>query len=114
MGSILGCGVEHAHLHLLIDPPFSFDEFTSAVVSASDLAWSKDIGGPFYEKLSGHPSYLFMACEDRQFAARNVEAVGSQFFRRVIAGMVGQRDAWDYKRFPHISNVEMTIQKFSR
>jgi ATP adenylyltransferase len=113
-GSILGCGVEHAHLHLLIDTPFSFDEFTTAVMSSSDLVWSKIVGPSSYERLCGDESYLFMACGDRQFVAKNVEAVGSQFFRRVVAAMAGQREAWDYKAFPHINNIEMTIHNFSR
>jgi hypothetical protein len=113
-GSILGCGVEHAHLHLLIDAPFSFDEFATAVISSSGLAWSQLMGPSSYEILSNDESYLIMACEDRQFVAKNVEAVGSQFFRRVIAAMAGQSDAWDYRTSPHINNIEMTIDKFSR
>ena len=30
INAITGCGVDHAHLHLLVDPPFTFEQFRNA------------------------------------------------------------------------------------
>lgn len=49
---------------------------------------------------------------DQAVVAQNVESVGSQFFRRVIAELIHQPNAWDYRTHPHLDNVRETIRTF--
>src|SRR5215831_5245275 len=37
VGSTLGCGIDQAHLHLIIDAPFSFDLFAYEVSKSADV-----------------------------------------------------------------------------
>jgi ATP adenylyltransferase len=111
-GSSMGCGVDQAHLHLLVDPPFSFRDFAAKVMEAGDLAWEEGPARTAYQSLEPKVSYLIVASGSRAVMAQNVETVGSQFFRRVIADMVQQPDAWDYRTHPHLENVRRTIRMF--
>ena len=47
VNGITGCGVDHAHMHLLIDPPFAFKDFKNAAKSTADLNWRDEIGNPY-------------------------------------------------------------------
>lgn len=114
-GSPIGCGVEQAHLHVLIDPPFSFEEFRAATTdSSSQLLWNAERLDRVYGRIDKSNSYLFAASRHQAFVARNVESVGSQFFRRIIARMVDAADSWDYKLHPHVANVEETVRRLRR
>ena len=40
-GTSVGCGIDQAHLHVIIDPPFSFPTFISSAMRSSELEWRK-------------------------------------------------------------------------
>ena len=113
VNGVTGCGVDHAHIHLLIDPPFTFEQFKEASKSASSLNWNEKTGNP-YNFISPDESYLVAARGDDFVFASGVESAGSQFFRRVIATLVGRPNSWDYKSKPHLDNVELTIASARR
>jgi ATP adenylyltransferase len=113
-GSAIGCGVEHAHLHVIVDAPFSFDAFASAAVESSRLEWREHSSANSYRGLKARSSYLVMASEDRALVSAGVESVGSQFFRHTIARLADQPHAWDYKEHPNLHNVRKTIENFRR
>lgn len=111
-GSSVGCGVDHAHLHVIVDPPFSYLDLVSASTKAAQLAWQQRTARTAHRSVKMGGSYLIAASMDDAVIAKNVENVGSQFFRRVIAALVQQPDAWNYRTHPHIDNVRETIRIF--
>jgi ATP adenylyltransferase len=111
-GSLIGCGVDQAHLHVIVDAPFSFQDFVSATAKASQFKWQDQSGSTAHESVSVWASYLIAASMDRSVAAQNVGRIGSQFFRRVIAGVVNRPDAWNYRTHPHLGNVWETVRSF--
>jgi hypothetical protein len=113
-GSVVGCGVEHAHLHVLIDAPFTFQELSRELQSSSQLRWRAEAATCAYSGLQMNKSYLFAASADHASIATDVEAVGSQFMRRAVARLIGTPETWDYKQYPHSDNIEMTVRNLSR
>jgi len=112
-GSALGCGVDHAHLHLIIDGPFSFDQFASEVSKARGLKWERRQASTVHHAVKGCESYLVAASAEQAVLAQDVEQAGSQFFRRVIAKLADQPEAWNYRTHPHLENVRESIKNFA-
>lgn len=111
-GTTVGCGLDHAHLHVLVRPNFSFEAFAGLACALADLSWQHHQVGRSYSALEGEDSYLIAGSGDRSISALNVDAVGSQFFRRVVSAVAGAGSAWDYRRFAHSQNIEITIETF--
>jgi ATP adenylyltransferase len=110
--SIVGCGVDHAHIHILLTPPFSFERFCEEAQADAGLGWSFGRGDA-YAAIDSSQSY-FVAGHDNQFLlAQSVESAGSQFFRKAIARVVGRDAAWDYRSHPCVENVVETIANAS-
>lgn len=108
LGNDVGCGVDHAHIHLLLSPPFSLEEFRSEVVRASSSEWTHSGSGQVYEQVSGRENYyMFGGLEDAYFTSGH--SLGSQFFRKTVASLVGKPQEWDYKRFDGKHNVLKTL-----
>lgn len=105
--SAIGCGVDHAHLHI-VSLPFSLGE---AISGYQDLRYEwQSVPNPylaldvpvtidylFYQEF-GRPSYISLP--NRPI---------SQYFRRVIASKVGQLGEFDYRKHSFESNVRATI-----
>jgi hypothetical protein len=111
-GSAVACGVDHAHIHVVIDAPFSFDAFISASKNESHLTWRETASNTAYSSIVETSSYLFASSMDRAVVTKDVESVGSQFFRRVIAGLIGLPEAWNYRSHPYHENVRKTLDAF--
>jgi ATP adenylyltransferase len=111
-GSLAGCGVDYAHMHILIRPQFSFEAFADRVKSMAKLDWQSIDAIQAYTSLNETGSYLVSGCGDRAIFASNVEASGSQFFRRVVSSLTGQSELWDYRQYPHSDNIATTIASF--
>ena len=111
--SVLGCGVDQAHLHLIYDAPFSADELRLNAAETGKLDWS--IGQPesVYASLLPRHSYLVVGSEKIAGYVEDVEHVGSQFLRKVIAGMVNRADSWNYQTHPHLAHIRETIRSFT-
>lgn len=99
--SLTGCGVGHAHLHIV---PLQFS-LQSAAVEASEgrLVWQRCDARDISLRAEGR-EYLFVA---DHLADKRTEGLiclldepTSQFFRRVIAGRLGMPDSFDYKMHP--------------
>lgn len=111
-GTSIGCGLDHAHMHVLIRPCFSFWSFKEKAQSLSDLDWTAGEFDDAYHTLAGGSSYLIAGSGVATIIAQRVEATGSQFFRRVVGALADVGDAWDYRRYPHAHNVNETIRTF--
>lgn len=98
--SLTGCGVGHAHLHLV---PLNFPLSVEALRSAPELDWQRcamaDVG-----TLASGSEYLFVANEyvgpDTCGLLAKLDTPTSQFFRRVIASRLGLAEFFDYKKYP--------------
>jgi ATP adenylyltransferase len=110
--SIVGCGVDHAHIHILLTPPFSFERFCEEVQAEAGLGWSFGRGDA-YAAIDSSQSYFVTGHCDQFLLAQSVEAAGSQFFRKAIARVVDRDAAWDYRSDPHMENVVETIANAS-
>jgi ATP adenylyltransferase len=111
-GAAVGCGLDHAHIHLLIRPPFTFVEFASAAKALSRFDWRASGTGDAFAEVDSQSSYLIAGCGEHTTMASGVEIAGSQFFRRVVAVLASKATTWDYRLFPHVENVEASISTF--
>ena len=111
--SSVGCGVDYAHLHLLIDAPFSVAEVVAQAQSMVPLAWRDGERNTAYASLGEATSYLAIGSTDDVKVAENVDHIGSQFLRRAIASVAGRPARWNYRDCPEHDNIEGTI-KFYR
>jgi ATP adenylyltransferase len=111
-GSLVGCGVDHAHLHLLVDAPFLFEQFAAAAIENACVDWRRSSSREAYASISLGSSYLIGGSLDEVAIAEDVASVGSQFFRRIVAQLAGMTHLWDYKTHVHLENVRRTISAF--
>jgi ATP adenylyltransferase len=111
--SLVGCGVDYAHIHVLVDPPFSFAEFISTSIGYSALSWRRELAMDAYDSIDKANSYLTAGTQHSVAIAEHVESAGSQFFRRIVAQLVDKAELWDYKCHPHLDNVQKTIDMFA-
>ncbi|WP_461434354.1 hypothetical protein [Hoeflea alexandrii] len=112
-GSITGCGVDHAHIHVLVDPPFSFQTFGAAVRADSDR-WIPFDTSCVYDQMSIEESYMVIGSDKSAIARIGVEDLGSQYLRRAIASLVQMPHAWNYRTHAHIGNVRRTVKTLAQ
>ena len=110
--SSVGCGTDYAHLHLIFNPCFVFSEFVEKAMAFSRLNWIDIEAMTAYSALPDGDSYLIAGSGDRAVLASRVESAGSQFFRRVISDLTVKNNSWDYRHYPHTSNIKKTINNF--
>lgn len=113
-GTIVGCGLDHAHIHILLQPSFGLDDLLVRARSMSELDWRKTSASDCYGQLPLGKSYFAAGSGKQAISANSVESAGSQFFRRVIASLAGAETGWDYRRFTHLPHIEETISMFKR
>ena len=111
-GSVVGCGVDHAHIHVL---PVDFDFIKTIKLtekSFQDLDNSENILD-FYlnHRISDSPYWICSDGDETLFTSEMQPT--SQFFRKVIAKELNKEACFDYKEHPHIENVIKTVSDFS-
>lgn len=111
-GSTIGCGVDQAHLHVIYDAPFSAEQLRFVATENSQLNWSVGHAESVYSSVRPERSYLVTGSLETAAFAQDVDHVGSQFFRRMVATISDRMDAWNYRTHPHLSNVRETIRSF--
>ncbi|MFT3670618.1 hypothetical protein [Aestuariivirga sp.] len=114
-GSPIGCGVDYAHLHLLIDSQIDFSEFANAAHSLSGVEWRPLANQPSpYDDLPFEEDYYVFGQGRSAFVGNNNRSLGSQFFRRVVARLVKRDAEWDYKSYPFSANIAATCNNFGK
>lgn len=95
--------LDHAHIHII---PGSYElgdcvspTIGTASYSSVQIARDPDSGYLFLQEPAADPVYAS-------------DPGISQFFRRQIAGQLGEPDDWDYLLFPRWENVRETIARF--
>lgn len=105
-GSLTGCGVDHAHMHIV---PLDARKFQPELIG-TDLHWDRVDELP--TRLSTEcREYLWFQAGDRT-AVAFPGAPTSQYFRRVVAQLVGKPEEWNYRDFPHHQSVRSTLAAF--
>ncbi|WP_336070817.1 hypothetical protein [Nitratireductor rhodophyticola] len=112
MNTEIGCGVDHAHIHLIYEPSFSFDDFSNEVFGLSGVRWENVSPHTTHEGIGSDESYYIFGNGVEVFRVKG-RNFGSQFFRKVVAKIAGRHDQWDYKVHPHVTNVRETLSRFS-
>lgn len=112
-GSLISCGTNHAHLHIL-----PYEKSLLSEMKRDDKKWlecsSKEIEG-----LVNEEEYWFYAenvdnVDDISGYLHIVESAESQFFRKIIAEKENCLDMFSYKEFDFIENSLSTYEKLSR
>jgi ATP adenylyltransferase len=98
--SLTGCGVGHAHLHLV---PVGFPLSVEALRFAPELNWRPCVASDIREVADGQ-EYLYVSDEyrgaDTQGLLCILRSPVSQFFRKVIGHRIGLGEFFDYKKYP--------------
>lgn len=112
--TVVGCGLDHAHIHILLKPSFSHDEFFERARSMSELNWRASSISDCYQQLPSLKSYFTAGSGEQAIWASDVEGAGSQFFRRVVASLADAMSDWDYRQFTNLQKIEETVSIFRR
>jgi diadenosine tetraphosphate (Ap4A) HIT family hydrolase len=105
----IGCGVDHAHLHIV---PLSFD-LVSAASSflPQNLIWS-EAGFKECRKTFGRgEDYLYLEQPVGVGRIAVHREFGGQLFRRAISAHIGVPNQFNWREYSQLSNVSATIKK---
>lgn len=107
-GSLAGCGVDQAHLHLV---PLGFD-LVDRFESHLDVRDVQRTAAFAPQQVPIGTEYLW--CSDgslRSLIGRPARPT-SQWFRRLIARELGMNASWNYAEHPFENNIRRTIEFF--
>lgn len=106
----VGCGVDHAHLHLLPVPPKLDLAGAAAVFLSPKDEWLSLAYEYCRSAFLDHADYLYV--EQPLGAGRIMrgKALGSQIFRKAIAKELGKEDEFNWRDYPCLHNVRATIR----
>jgi ATP adenylyltransferase len=109
VGSLTGCGVDQAHLHIV---PLPFDLIAAATArTATGIAWraARETGPPL-DALPAEGEYVALWSKgDRRSMIGAVTEPVSQWIRRVIADELGIGAEWNYRIHPQPNRVRETL-----
>ena len=109
-GSVMGCGLDIAHLHTV---PVNFDLFAEVVKQdLAEVNWTK---APLDENTWDNlpDEYLIIWENGRETALIGDPKIPtSQFFRRAIANISSCPFEWDYKAYSFQNNIDLTVRSF--
>jgi ATP adenylyltransferase len=103
-GSLTGCGVDQAHLHVV---PVSFKALKEEI---ADSNWKRVNPVLPHDLGITEAEYLWMAGSEGAFLSFPTIPI-SQFFRRAISNLLNRPDNWDYRKSPFYGNIAITQQK---
>lgn len=103
-GSRLGCGVDHAHVHVV---PLPFNLEDELLVQSGGLEWSSR-ECHMTELPPQSRDYLALSMGSSRTLLAFPEVAVSQFFRRRIAAALGRPEDYDYRSHPFLEKVATT------
>ena len=108
-GSVISCGVDQAHLHIV---PLNFDLFNSARTS-KEMQW-KECESQYdpWTEVPKKSEYLLMYDNSQAFiGGLNIKT--SQWFRKLIAQKLNCAEQWDYKFHPNYCIIQQTVKRLA-
>jgi ATP adenylyltransferase len=107
-----GCGVDHAHLHLV---PLQFDLAQSSIPYLPEgCRWSKATGRDCREAHNSNLDYLYVEQPLGEGLIVAHPEIGSQIFRKAIANHLDRPAEFNWREFPQLPTVQRTIAEVSR
>jgi hypothetical protein len=108
-GSLAGCGVDQAHLHLV---PLNFDLLASVSSKQSRGVIWHTYGKLLLTDLPSEGEYIAVwRVEDGRGAVAHVQEPVSQWMRRAIASELGMGEDWDYRTKHQLENIRATVAR---
>jgi len=106
----IGCGVDHAHLHIV---PLAFDLLAAATsFLPEDVLWSKAGLEQCQAAFHRGEDYLYLEQPIGIGRIATHNGFGSQLLRRAIATRVGAPNEFNWREDPQLPKVLATIDKF--
>ena len=112
-GSLTGCGVDHAHLHIV---PVNFYDFEEAVGKAGK-EWKKIRLDDVEAYVRENEYLMYSNSEDWDSGLVNIHILPeseSQFFRKVVALISGASEFYDYKKYKFTDNAINTKRRLHK
>lgn len=113
-GTPFGCGVDHAHLHVV---PVHTRLVPLIEKQLGQAPQWRSMRGPedLHEMHSAGVSYLYVVenGQDGGWASGILDAP-SQFMRRVLANQLGIPNLYDYRKYPFRDTVISTVRRLKR
>lgn len=109
IGSLVGCGVDQAHLHLV---PLSFDLIEASLRAEPVFCWQQLDPADPWTGIQGGQDYLLISNGKVALVAYPPIAV-SQFFRKIIASELHCGAEWDYRRYAHVDTARETVRRLA-
>lgn len=108
-GSAVGCGVDHAHLHVVV----AASVLVNSVWSAMERDLRADRGekalGDLYGSIDSDQPYYMAWRRGGRLLEQPVRNEIPQRFRRIIAAVADRADEWDYRNYPFHENIANTV-----
>jgi ATP adenylyltransferase len=104
----VGCGVDHAHLHLV---PIAFDLATAAApYLPRNSRWETADQAECQAAARDGDDYIYIEQPINRGRILRHQDIGSQILRRAIAAHFGVSDDFNWRTHPQIENVNRTIR----
>jgi diadenosine tetraphosphate (Ap4A) HIT family hydrolase len=104
----VGCGVDHAHLHVV---PIAFDLATAAApYLPQNSHWERADQAQCQAAARRGDDYIYIEQPINRGRILRHQDIGSQTLRRAIAAHIGVSDDFNWRTHPQIENVNRTIR----
>lgn len=104
----VGCGVDHAHLHMV---PIAFDLATAAApYLPQNSLWEKADQAQCQAAALDGLDYIYVEQPINRGRILRHQDMGSQTLRRAIAAHIGVSDDFNWRTHPQIENVNRTFR----
>ncbi|MER8694762.1 hypothetical protein NKI77_13555 [Mesorhizobium opportunistum] len=112
VGSNIGCGVDHAHLHVIVANSKFISKAWGGIESEMGARQSACNVVDMYSSINNSEPYYFAWRAGRMLLEQPATKEISQRLRRVIAFAAGVPDEWNYRDHPFYNNIASTIANF--
>jgi len=105
-----GCGIDHAHLHILPIQLENQNRIFNAILSERNILHA----GNMYELLSSidkRKSYLLFGCQVNNMYFSTAEGAKSQYIRKIISSIVGNKN-WNWNEYYGVNEFLSTYNSF--
>lgn len=107
----VGCGVDHAHVHLV---PVLFDLVEAARPFVPDaVSWTRASWAACRDAYNARRDYLFIEQPHGTGSIATAPNFESQVLRKALATGVAKSNEFDWRGHPHYEIVDTTIQSLS-
>ena len=111
-GAAIGCGVDHAHFHLV---PMRFDLVRAAAAYVPpDTVWSRADWNRCRSAYKAGIDYLYVEQRRSMGQIAVGRQFGSQVLRKAIADALGKPDQFNWRTHPQRQMITATVEKLGR